>query len=111
MLRSTLSQAGYSVAIATTGYEGIRKASKERPNLVILDIMMPDMDGGDVAAILKEDPATKDIPIIFLSSLVTGKEDKTKSKKGPIIYLSKPYDRDELLNEVKKIFLRSEPSG
>ena len=105
MLRSTLAQAGYSVIIASNGYEGIKKASKEPPGLIILDIMMPDMDGGDVAAILKNDPTTKGIPIIFLSSLVTGKENKTNSRKESIIYLSKPFNRDELLNEVRKYFL------
>jgi len=67
--------------------------------------MMPGMDGGDVAAILKNDPTTKDIPIIFLSSLITGKENRTNTKKEAIVYLSKPYNREELLNEVKKYFL------
>ena len=105
MLRSTLTQAGYSVIVAFNGYEGIKGASERLPDLIILDIMMPDMDGGDVAAILKNDPMTKDIPIIFLSSLITGKENKTNSKKEAIVYLSKPYNRDELLNEVKKYFL------
>jgi two-component system sensor histidine kinase/response regulator len=105
MLRTTLTQAGYSVIVASNGYEGIKKASEQVPGLIILDIMMPDMDGGDVAAILKNDPTTKDIPIIFLSSLVTGKENKTNSRKESIVYLSKPYNRDELLNEVKKYFL------
>ena len=105
MLRSTLAQAGYSVAVASNGYEGIKKASEQLPGLIILDIMMPNMDGGKVAAILKNDPATKAIPIIFLSSLVAGKENKTNSRKESIIYLSKPYNRDELLNEVKKYFL------
>ena len=106
MLRSTLAQAGYSVTIASNGYEGIKKASEEPPGLIILDIMMPEMDGGEVAAILKNDPATKDIPIIFLSSLVTGRENKTNSRKESIVYLSKPYYRDELLNEVKKYCLQ-----
>jgi len=105
MLRSTLTQAGYSVIAAFNGDEGIKRASEQLPDLVILDIMMPGMDGGDVAAILKNDPTTKDIPIIFLSSLITGKENKTNSKKEAIVYLSKPYNRDELLNEVKKYFL------
>ena len=82
MLRSTLAQAGYSVIIASNGYEGIKKASEEPPGLILLDIMMPDMDGGDVAAILKNDPTAKGIPIIFLSSLVTGKENKTNSRKA-----------------------------
>jgi CheY-like chemotaxis protein len=106
MLRSTVTQAGYPAIVASDGEEGIRKAAEELPGLIILDIMMPGMDGGEVAAILKSDPKTKDIPIIFLSSLITEKDEKTNSRKETIIYLSKPYNRDELLNEIKKYFLR-----
>jgi len=106
MLRSTVTQAGYPAIVASDGEEGIRKAAEELPGLIILDIMMPGMDGGEVAAILKSDPKTKDIPIIFLSSLITEKDEKANSRKETIIYLSKPYNRDELLNEIKKYFLR-----
>jgi CheY-like chemotaxis protein len=105
ILRSTLAQAGYSVIVAFNGYEGIKSASEQLPDLIILDIMTPEMDGAEVAAILKNDPTTKDIPIIFLSSLITGKDRKANSKKEAIAYLSKPYNRNELLNEVKKYFL------
>lgn len=105
MLRSTLAQAGYSVTLASNGEEGIKKASEQLPDLIILDIMMPEMDGGEVAIILKNDPTTKDIPIIFLSSLITGKAKKTNIKMETIVYLPKPYNRDELLNEIKKYFL------
>jgi len=104
MLRSTLAQAGYSVTVASSGYEGIKKASEQLPGLIILDIMMPEMDGGEVATLLKNDPATKDIPIILLSSLITEKAKKSNSKKEAIVYLPKPYNRDELLNEVKEYF-------
>lgn len=105
LLRSTLTQAGYSVVVASNGEEGIKIASEQPPGLVVLDIMMPGLYGGEVAAILKSDPKTKDIPIIFLSSLITGKDRKANSKKETIVYLSKPYNRDELLNEVKKYFM------
>lgn len=105
MIRTTLGQAGYSVNIASNGEEGIRKILEQPPDLIILDIIMPGLDGGEVAAILKNDPATKDIPIIFLSSLITKNDKKANTRKEAIVYLSKPYNRDELLNEVKKILL------
>jgi len=105
MLRSTLTQAGYSVIVTSNGEEGIKKASEQLPDLIILDIMMPEMDGGEVAIILKNDPTTKDIPIIFLSSLITGKAKISNSKKEAIVYLSKSYNTDDLLNEVNKYFL------
>jgi DNA-binding response OmpR family regulator len=105
MLRSTLSQAGYTVAIASSGEEGIQRASEELPGLIILDIMMPGMDGADVASFLKTNSTTAKIPIIFLSSLITEKGKKNKTKNDATTYLSKPYNRGELLNEVKKYFL------
>jgi CheY-like chemotaxis protein len=104
MLRSTLSGAGYSVIVASNGDEGIGKAAQEQPDLIILDIMMPGMDGADVASFLKTNPETATIPIIFLSSLITKKGEKIKSKKEETTYLSKPYNGNELLNEVKKYF-------
>jgi len=105
MLRSTLTQAGYSVVVASDGKEGLEKAAQEHPGLIILDIMMPGMDGGEVAGFLQIDNKTSKIPIIFLSSLITENKKKSNSWKESIIYLSKPYNRDDLLNEVKKHFL------
>jgi len=105
MLRSTLIQAGYTVIVTSDGNEGIEKVAEELPDLIILDIMMPEMDGGEVAQLLKSDPKTAGIPIIFLSSLITEKEKKIGGKDDVISFLSKPYNRDELLNEIKKYFL------
>jgi DNA-binding response OmpR family regulator len=102
MLRSTLSSAGYSVATASTGDEGIQKASEYLPRLIILDIMMPGKDGGEVASLLKDNPETAGIPVIFVSSLITDKEKRIGGKCDILSFLSKPFNRDELLNEVKK---------
>jgi CheY-like chemotaxis protein len=104
MLRTTLSNAGYHVFTASNGKEAVDLARKKIPGLIILDIIMPEMDGGEVAEILKNDPVTKDIPIIFLSSLVTEREEKVQTKKDVTSFISKPYSRDKLLNEVKKHF-------
>jgi CheY-like chemotaxis protein len=105
MLRSTLSGAGYSVIAALNGDDGIGKAAQEQPDLIILDIMMPGMDGADVASFLKTNPETATIPIIFLSSLITKKGERTGAKDNTTTYLSKPFNKDELLTEVKKHFL------
>jgi two-component system sensor histidine kinase/response regulator len=104
MLRTTLSNAGYRVFAASNGKEAVDLARKKLPSLIILDIMMPEMDGGEVAEILRGDPKTKDIPIIFLSSLITESEEKVRTKKDVTSFISKPYIRDKLLNEVKKHF-------
>jgi CheY-like chemotaxis protein len=101
MLRSTLTQAGYSVIFAGDGKEGLEKATRELPGLIILDIMMPGMDGGDVANLLKENPKTKEIPVIFLSSLVENEQIKSCGL-NKVSFLSKPYNKDALLNQIKK---------
>lgn len=105
MLRSTLMQAGYSVTVASNGEEGIKRASEQPPDLIILDIMMPGMGGDDVAGFLQMDPETQKIPIIFLSSLIKENEKRSSGAKDRIVYLSKPYNRDELLNQIKKMLL------
>jgi CheY-like chemotaxis protein len=104
MLRSTLSGAGYSVIAASDGDEGIEKALEHLPGLIILDIMMPGKDGGEVARLLKDNPKTAGIPLIFLSSLITEKDKRIGGKYDILSFLSKPFNRDELLNEVRKYF-------
>ena len=100
-LERILKQAGYSVIPLSLGGEAIKIAKDRSPSLIILDIMMPDMDGGDVAYVLKNDPETKNIPIIFLSSLVTKREEQSSSKELGIYFMSKPFERDELLRRIK----------
>ncbi len=100
-LENILIRAGYSVIPLSLGREVIRIAKDRNPDLIILDIMMPDMDGGDVAAILKKDPDTKGIPIIFLSSLVTKREEQSSSKQHGLFFISKPFDREDLLDKIR----------
>lgn len=87
-LERILVVAGYSVIPLSLGGEAIKIAKDRSPGLIILDIMMPDMDGGDVA-----------------SSLVTKKEEQSSSKKHGIYFMSKPFERDELLNKIRNALL------
>jgi CheY-like chemotaxis protein len=64
--------------------------------------MLPDIDGGEVAGLLKKDPKTKSIPIIFLSALISEAEEKMAAKYDVACLLSKPFNREKLLNEIKK---------
>jgi DNA-binding response OmpR family regulator len=100
-LEKILSEEGYHVIPLSLGKEAIKITKERSPNLVILDIMMPDMDGGDVAHALKKDPATKNIPIIFLSSLVTKREEQSNSREHGLYFMAKPFARKELLQKVK----------
>jgi CheY-like chemotaxis protein len=109
MLKAALSKAGYSVVTASSGMEGIKLAVERLPNLIILDIMMPDIDGGEVAGILRKDPKTENIPIIFISVLISEEEEKSGGKKDIVSFLSKPYNREKLLNEVRKYLYKENP--
>jgi CheY-like chemotaxis protein len=102
MLKTALGNAGYGFIVASNGQEALELAAGRLPGVIILDIMMPDMDGGEVADILKKNPRTKEIPIIFLSSLISKQEEKTGAKKDIVSFLSKPYNREALLNEVRR---------
>jgi CheY-like chemotaxis protein len=102
MLSTTLSRAGYSVLTASSGKEAIELADRELPGLIILDIMMPGIDGIDVATILRKAPETRDIPIIFLSILIAEKQEKTDDNKAAMSFMAKPYNREKLLDEVKR---------
>lgn len=97
LLQQELTEAGYTVRLAEDGRKALTLIREETPGLVILDVMMPEMNGFDVAAVLKNDPATMDIPIIILSIL----EDKERGfRLGVDRYLTKPIDTVSLFHEV-----------
>jgi DNA-binding response OmpR family regulator len=97
LLQQELSDAGYLIEQASNGREALESVRKHRPDLIILDVMMPEMNGFDVAAILKNDPQTMDIPIIVLSIV----QDKARGFRiGVDRYLTKPIDTVQLFAEV-----------
>ncbi len=77
-LKILLERRGYEVVTANSGREALEKVKKERPDVILLDVMMPDMSGWDVCKKIKEDASTKDIPVIMLTILF-GEEEKKKS--------------------------------
>jgi signal transduction histidine kinase/DNA-binding response OmpR family regulator len=97
LLQQELTEAGYTVRLAEDGRKALALIREETPGLVILDVMMPEMNGFDVAAVLKNDPATMDIPIIILSIV----EDKERGfRLGVDRYLTKPIDTVNLFHEI-----------
>ena len=92
----------YKILVALNGPEGLEIArSDPRPNLILLDVMMPDMGGFEVCRQLKKDPLTKDIPVVFLSALEEV-ESKTKGfELGGVDYITKPFQGEEVLARVK----------
>ncbi len=100
LLAQEFAEAGYRLRLAADGREALAEVRRERPDLVILDVMMPEINGFDVAAVLKNDPQTMDIPIIILSIV----EDRTRGfKLGIDRYLSKPIDTAALFREVSAL--------
>ncbi len=98
LLRQELETKGYIVSEAVNGQEAIAKVRESRPDLITLDILMEGLNGYDVAAILKSDPATLDIPIIIISVL----DDKSKKRHlGVDSYMTKPLDIPILMREVE----------
>ena len=97
LLQQELSDAGYLIEEASNGKEALDSIRRNRPDLIILDVMMPEINGFDVAAILKNDPQTMDIPIIVLSIV----QDKARGFRiGVDRYLTKPIDTAQLFTEV-----------
>jgi len=88
---------GYDVHTAHTGEEGLKKSKLIRPDAVILDLMMPDMDGSTVAHEMKDDPNTCNIPVIFLTGAVKASEVPKSRKIGGQYFLAKPFRAEDLL--------------
>lgn len=94
---------GYAVDTAHDGKECLQKISAQLPDVIILDIMMPNMNGGQVAKLIKEHPKTSTIPIIFLTALTDKKYMKAALfELGVEFYLTKPVDADEILDKVQQ---------
>jgi DNA-binding response OmpR family regulator len=96
-------QAGLEVLSAVDGEEGLKLATERLPDIILLDIMLPNLDGRDVLKRLKENPVTKEIPVIILSAR-TGHVDRLVGLElGAHDYLTKPYSVQILLNRIDNI--------
>jgi DNA-binding response OmpR family regulator len=107
LIRLILSRRGYEVQGANGGQEGIELVRRDKPDLVLLDLMMPDMDGWEVYQQMKADEATRDIPVI----VVTAKAQSIDKVLGLHIakvddYIAKPFSPQELLASVEEVLGR-----
>ena len=99
-LESFLSQRGYKIISASNGEQAFQKSIEFLPQLIILDIMMPKMDGTEVAMVLKHDPRTQNIPIFFVTAVISP-EDQSKVSSNPNRIFAKPVRLDELLGAIQ----------
>jgi CheY-like chemotaxis protein len=104
-----LEAAGFRVESASSGEEGVTKASKVTPDLILLDIMMPGIDGWETLTRLKRDPATSRIPVIVFTAREHARGHQRSAELGAVDYFRKPFEPDELIELVGKY--AGEPSS
>jgi two-component system alkaline phosphatase synthesis response regulator PhoP len=106
--RDYLDRAGFRVITAGTGTDALRLARAERPSLLVLDLMLPGMDGLDVTRALRGDPATRTLPIIMLTARVDEADRLIGLELGADDYISKPFSPRELVARVRAVLRRAE---
>ena len=111
MTRLILESGGYEVVPAHSGEEALRRAGDARPDLILLDINMPGMDGWETLKILKVDEATLSIPVAMFSIKLELRDKILGLQKGAFDYITKPFSYDEILDRVRRIFEKLADSG
>ena len=106
LMERFLKREGYEVITATNGVQALKKASSEKLNLIVLDLMLPGVDGFEVCHRLREEPNTADVPIIVLSGKGEDKDKEEASKVGADSYLIKSGDPTELYTHVRDLLAR-----
>jgi two-component system phosphate regulon response regulator PhoB len=101
LVHTTLEDSEYEILEATNGTEALEMAKKERPDLLVLDWMMPGLSGIEVAKLLRDDPDTADIPIIMLTARGQEKDREKVKALGAYAYLLKPFSPLQLLEKVR----------
>jgi CheY-like chemotaxis protein len=109
MFGRMLLAADYEVFGAKDGLEGVEKAKSMIPDLIIADVNMPNLDGLGLCHILKRNPLTAHIPVLFLTGMDTIGDAEKALKEGPDGYITKPCDPDRLLAKVESLLEKNKP--
>lgn len=109
VIRMRLESSGYEVVVATDGKEALNTARSLIPDLIILDLMLPGMDGFHVARMLKYDMHYKDIPIIMLTAKAGEDVRKTGEQVGADAYMNKPFEAEKLLAKIRELLAARNP--
>jgi two-component system cell cycle response regulator DivK len=102
ILRDLLGNAGYELLEAENGAEALTTVARQRPDLILMDIQLPLMDGYEATRRLKSDPATKSIPIIVVTSYALSGDETKAREAGCDAYVTKPYSPRQLLGKVRE---------
>jgi CheY-like chemotaxis protein len=103
MLRNRLTRAGFIVVVATDGVQGVAMAGSERPDLIIMDLTLPDMDGWEATRRIKADPATKHIPVVALTANAMEGDREKALAAGCDDFDTKPVELPRLLNKIRAL--------
>jgi len=117
LVQVNLERAGYEVVTAVDGKDALEKVDAENPDLVVLDIMLPDIDGFEVLQNLRKNPVTRELPVIMLTAKAQDADVFRGWQSGVDCYLTKPFNPMELISFVKRSFKdleeidKAEPTG
>ena len=103
MLKNRLSRAGFTVVVATNGVQGIAMAASEQPDLILMDLTLPDIDGEEATRRIKADPATRRIPVIALTANAMAADREKALAAGCDDFDTKPVDMPRLLGKIEAL--------
>ncbi len=101
LLRLTLKEEGFAIATAANGIEALKKVRSVRPDLVLLDLVLPELDGFAVGETLRKDPASATVPIIVLTGLTSEITRYAGMESGANEYVTKPFSREHLVSRIR----------
>ena len=102
MIKKRLESNGFTVFTAQKGHDGIEIAKNNKPDLIVLDVMLPDLNGRVVCRVLKEDESTANIPIIFLTAKDSMEEKMAEYEVGGECHIPKPFNGQDLVDKIKR---------
>jgi len=103
ILRDLLTSAGYEMVEAVTGKEGVSMAQTHRPDLILMDIQLPELNGYEATRQIKADPALRPIPIIAVTSFALSGDDDLAYEAGCVAYVTKPFSPRQLLAKIRDL--------
>ena len=111
MVGKRLEIEGFDVLVAVDGQEGLAKAQQDGPDLIILDLMLPKLNGYEVCTMLKQDTRYQQIPIVLFTAKAQDKDEKLGMECGANAYVRKPFRAQELLEKIRALLAPSTPPG
>ncbi len=110
LLRMMLERAGFDVVEAVDGRDALKQIDQSRPDTVILDVMMPELDGYEVCRMLRQKPATAEMPVLMLSAKTQPEAAEEGLRAGATRYLPKPITYDDLIRNVREVLEPTTPT-